>query len=185
MTDPYKAPQTQSVELRDFSPTIANYIVGFVVLLSAVTYFILNFLGVYLAWSKFYFFALVIIIFTIIGITSFKRRALKCYLKEYPIIDSTEAIEALKPKLRLNMRLALIVMPLVILSNFLLCIIFISDGISVRIISFLMMLAMYFVIKLYGKSENEVKQIEATTKELDSEVSEILNSWHNKMFPDF
>ncbi|MDO3386133.1 hypothetical protein QWI17_09825 [Gilvimarinus sp. SDUM040013] len=112
-------------------------------------------------------------------------RELKTFLYRYPVIDSVESLQALKPVARTNMHAALLAFFFLGVGSLSGIMALINNGIGVKIVVFIIYIATMVLFAIYNSIENKVKQIECMDESLETELRKILDCWLHKALPNF
>ncbi len=113
------------------------------------------------------------------------KNKLKAFLYRYPIINSREALEALKPIVRTNMYTTLVAFLFLGVGTLSGIMSLLNEGIITRVVVLIMMFGTSFVFAYYSRLEERVKQIECNDENLEKELRRIFDCWMHKAFPDF
>lgn len=190
MENPYSAPKSIDKNRRDFkTPIIVPVSVG-MVLTIYVGYWIFTLSGGVesglLASLKGAAFELFLVCeICMIAIILYGKKKLETFLHDYRVIENGTTLEILKPIARENMYSALILFFLLGLSSLTAIMTLLNNGIVDCVIVVILGVVTAGLIRIYTPIEEKIKQIECTDKVLESDLSNLLDCWMNRAFPNF
>lgn len=107
------------------------------------------------------------------------------YLNTYSEVNSREALETLKPIIRTNMYSALFTMFFLALGTLTAIMTIMNDTSLKGNIAAALCVIAAVAINWYNPSEQKLKQIPTANRELEEELTEIMECWMHKAFPNF
>ncbi|QMU61730.1 MAG: hypothetical protein GKR92_08485 [Gammaproteobacteria bacterium] len=190
MENPYSAPKSQDKNRRDFKTPIIVPVSVVMVLTIYVGYWIFTLNGGVetglLASLKGAAFELFLVSETcMIAIILYGKKKLETFLHDHPVIENGVALEILKPIARENMYSALILFFFLGLGSLTAIMTLLNNGIIDCIVVVILGIVTAVLIRIYTPIEESIKQIECTDETLENELSNLLNCWMNKAFPNF
>lgn len=121
----------------------------------------------------------------LITIILYNRHKMSSFFKKYPAIENETVLEILKPIIRTNMYSALISVPFIaVVTLTALMVVFKYNLVESSVVAILWF-STAIMQKEILRQEEQLKQIECTDEELESELYDILQCWLHKPFPDF
>lgn len=113
------------------------------------------------------------------------KKHLVNFLERFPAIHNEESLDALKVIARTNMLSALLAFAFLGVGSLMAIMTLVNYGWGVRIVVVILSITTAIVCNLYSNYEERVKQIECLDSKLDEELSNVIDCWMNKAFPNF
>jgi len=129
-----------------------------------------------------------VFIFCELGILSmiiYNKRKLDKFINVFPVIETEDSLEILKPIIRTNMYSSLFSFFFMALASLTAVMTIFNQGGIMSLIVIVLSVLISIFLKWYKPTEERVKHITCTNELLASELDEILDCWVHKLFPKF
>lgn len=120
-----------------------------------------------------------------VSIILYNKRKLDQFLRHFPVIDSSEGLNQLKPIVRTNMYSSLFMILFLFLGSLTAIMSILNHGATEGLLVAALSVATAILIRWYNPAEQKLKNIECADEVLEVELNGILQCWMHKAFPDF